>query len=187
MNSESQLIGLAKTGDLRAFQNLVELNSRKMYRAAYRILNHKEQAEDCVQEVFTKVYLKIGSFNEQSKFSTWLYSITVNTALDMLRKNAKHNQCSEQDFDQLLASEDNIPEKAVWLSNIGDITQSAIAHLSDDVRVAFLLRHYEERSIAEISHILGINPSTAKSRIFRAVARLRELLHSKVGDYETVD
>ena len=187
MNSEAELIGLAKTGDLQAFQQLVELNSRKMYHTAYRILNHKEQAEDCVQEVFMKVFLKIDGFNEESKFSTWLYSITVNAALDMLRKNAKHNQCTEHDFDQTVASEENVQERAIWLANISDVTQRAIAQLSDDVRVAFLLRHYEERSIAEISHILGINPNTVKSRIFRAVTRLRELLHAKVGDYETVD
>lgn len=187
MQPESDLIGLAKSGDLKAFEQLVVLNSRKTYGAAYRVLNHKEQAEDCVQEAFTKAYLKIGSFNEQSKFSTWVYTITVNTALDMLRKNAKHNHPGEHDFDQMSASDENVSEKAVWVGNISDVTQKAIAQLSDDVRVAFLLRHYEECSIAEIAQILNINPSTAKSRIFRAVARLRELLQAKVGDYEIVD
>lgn len=87
----------------------------------------------------------------------------------------------------MASSEENVLEKAVWISNISDLTQKAIAQLSDDVRVAFLLRHYEECSIAEICQILDINPSTAKSRIFRAVGRLRELLKPKVGDYEAVD
>ncbi|MFT5138166.1 MAG: RNA polymerase sigma-70 factor (ECF subfamily) [Arenicella sp.] len=187
MQPEYELIGLAKRGDLKAFEQLVVLNSSKVYGAAYRILNHKEQAEDCVQEAFMKAYLKIGSFNEESRFSTWAYSITVNTALDMLRKNAKHTDFSDQDLDQMTFSEESVSEKSVWISNVGEITQKAIAQLSDDVRTAFLLRHYEECSIAEISQILGINPSTAKSRIFRAVGRLRELLQLKVGDYETVD
>lgn len=187
MQPEYELIGLAKRGDLQAFEQLVVLNSSKMYRGAYRILKHKEQAEDCVQEAFMKAYLKIGSFNEESKFSTWAYSITVNTALDMLRKNTKHNHSSDHELDQMPFSEENVSEKSVWISDVGDLTQKAIAQLSDDVRTAFLLRHYEECSIAEISKILDINPSTAKSRIFRAVGRLRELLQPKVGDYETVD
>lgn len=183
----SQLVARAKTGETAAFNALVELNSGKMFAAAFRILQHKEQAEDCVQEAFIKMVTKISGFNEQSKFSTWLYSITVNTALDMLRKNAKHSHPEQTDFDQIESGEGNRSEDAVWLSDVGEATTSALNHLSDDVRVAFLLRHHQECSIAEICEILNINPSTAKSRIFRAVGRLRELLQSRVGDYETVD
>jgi RNA polymerase sigma-70 factor (ECF subfamily) len=187
MQPENELVGLAKLGDLQAFEQLVVLNSSKMYRAAYRILNQKEQAEDCVQDAFMKAFLKIESFNQESKFSTWVYSITVNTALDFLRKNAKHNNYSDHDLDQIPFSEENFSEKSVWIADVGKATNKAIAQLGDDVRAAFILRHYEECSIAEISQILDIKPSTAKSRIFRAVGRLRELLKTKVGDYEAVD
>jgi len=190
MQTEIELINLVKAGDMYAFQRLVELNSGKMFAAAYRILKHKEQAEDCVQEAFLKVHLKIDTFNQQSKFSTWLYSVTVNVALDMLRRNAKHSQCSDYDFDQLSTPESNGPEKAAWINDIGGVTEHAINQLTDDVRVAFVLRHYEERSIGEISEMLKLNPSTVKSRIFRAVQRLRKTLNSlehTVGEYETVD
>ncbi|MBL4672238.1 MAG: RNA polymerase sigma factor, partial [Arenicella sp.] len=138
-------------------------------------------------EAFLKMHLKLDTFNQQSKFSTWLYSVTVNVALDMLRKNAKHRQCSDYDFDQIASSDANAPEKAAWLSNVGSVTAKAVNLLNDDLRVAFILRHYEERSIEEISQILDLNASTVKSRIFRAVGRLRKTLQPKVGDYETVD
>jgi RNA polymerase sigma-70 factor (ECF subfamily) len=187
MKPEIELVNLAKAGDMQAFQRLVELNSGKMYGAAYRILTNKEQAEDCVQEAFLKMHLKLDTFNQQSKFSTWLYSVTVNVALDMLRKNAKHAQCSDYDFDQIASSGTNGPEKAAWLNNISRVTERAIGQLNDDLRIAFILRHYEERSIDEISQILELNSSTVKSRIFRAVGRLRKNLQAKVGDYETVD
>ena len=187
MQTEDELVTRAKTGDMTAFQALVELNSGKMYRAAYRILNHKEQAEDCVQEAFLKMHTKLHSFKHQSKFSTWLYSITVNEALDYRRRNAKHAHNCDYDLDQLPSQQTNVPEKAVWNRNIGSATEHAIGLLNDDIRAAFVLRHYEGRSINEISEILGVNANTVKSRIFRGIGRLRELLHAKVGDYEAVD
>lgn len=187
MLPENELVTLAKAGDMYAFQRLVELNSGKMYGAAYRILKSKEQAEDCVQEAFIKMHLKIATFNQQSKFSTWLYSVTVNVALDMLRKNTKHSQSGEHDFDQMPSPEIYDPEHAASMRSIGQVTERAIDQLNDDVRVAFILRHHQECSIEEITQILGLNASTVKSRIFRAVKRLRTTLKPKVGDYETLD
>lgn len=176
MQPEIELVALAKAGDMQSFQRLVELNSGKMYGAAFRILKNKEQAEDCVQEAFLKMHLKLDTFNQQSKFSTWLYSVTVNVALDMLRKGAKRPQTSDYDLDQMASSEANGPEKAAWISNINSETERAINQLNDEVRIAFLLRHYEELSIDEIAQMLDLNPSTVKSRIFRAVGRLRKIL-----------
>lgn len=187
MQPEHELVSRAKAGDKQAFEQLVELNSGKVYAAAYRILGDQQQAEDCVQEAFLKVYLKLGSFKQQSKFSTWLYSIAVNEALDFRRKNQKHTKQSDYDLDQLSSNDENNPEKAAWIGNINDAAQGALDHLSDDIRAAFVLRHYQGCSINEITEILGINANTAKSRVFRAIKRLRELLHAKVGDYETLD
>lgn len=187
MQSEYELIASAKAGDTQAFQRLVENNSGKMYAVAYRILATKELAEECVQEAFLKMYIKLHTFQQKSKLSTWLYTVTVNEALDIIRKNAKHRHSSQIDFDQLSAPGTNAPEKSAWLGNISDLTHRAVNSLNADVRVAFVLRHYEECSIKEITQILGINESTAKSRIFRGVAKLRKLLHATVGDYETVD
>lgn len=187
MINEKQLICLAKAGDLQAFQQLVELYSHKLYSSAYRILNSQELAEDCVQEVFIKIYQKITSFNEKSKFSTWLYSVTVNTAIDLQRKQAKQTLHEEYDFEQMTDCDGDTAQKAIWLGNITQLTQKALMQLNQDVRIAFLLRHHEERSIEEISQILQVNPNTVKNRIFRAVGRLREILQPKVGDYEKVD
>lgn len=187
MKNEALIISQAKSGNIQAFQQLVEFYSHRLYASAYRILGNKEHAEDCVQEVFLKVYNKISGFNEQSKFSTWLYSVTVNTAIDLQRKHAKHNYNDSDDFELLAAENSSTPEKSLWLDNVSLATQKALMQLSDEVRLAFILRHHEERSIEEISQILEINPNTVKNRIFRGVARLREILQPKVGDYETLD
>ena len=187
MQPENELVALAQSGDRRAFEQLVERNSGRIYSVAYRILNNQQTAEDCVQETFLKVYLKIDSFKLQSKFSTWIYSIGTNVALDMLRKRRKQTDSDPGDLDRFAGQDANTTEQQAMSSNLHDAVKHAINSLNDDVRVAFVLRHYQGCSIDEITQILNINASTAKSRIFRAVGRLRQLLHLKVDDYDTVD
>lgn len=184
MENEQLIINQAKSGNIQSFQKLVETYSHKLYAAAYRILGDKEHAEDCIQEVFIKIYNKIDTFDEKSKFSTWLYSVTVNTAIDHHRKQVKHSRNDSEDFETFVADNSDNPEKSVWLDSISETTQHALMQLSEEVRLAFILRHHEERSIKEISQILEVNPNTVKNRIFRAVARLREILEPRVGDYE---
>jgi len=184
MQNEKLIINQAKSGNIQSFQKLVEAYSHKLYAAAYRILGDKEHAEDCIQEVFIKIYNKIDTFNEKSKFSTWLYSVTVNTAIDLRRKQMKHHSNISEDFETFIADSSDNPEKSVWLDSISEITQRALMQLSEEVRITFILRHHEERSIEEISQILELNPNTVKNRIFRAVARLRDILQPKISDFE---
>ena len=184
MENEKLIINQAKSGNIQSFQKLVEAYSHKLYAAAYRILGDKEHAEDCIQEVFIKIYNKIDTFNEKSKFSTWLYSVTVNTAIDIQRKQIKHSRNTSEDFETFVANNTDNPEKSVWLDTISETTQRALMQLSEEVRLTFILRHHEERSIEEISQILEVNPNTVKNRVFRAVARLREILHPQVDGYE---
>ena len=147
-------------------------------------MGNKEYAQDCIQEVFIKVYNKLDNFNEKSKFSTWLYRVTVNTAIDLQRKHNKHSNDLSEDFDSYICDNAQNPEKSVWLDSINQTTQRALLQLSEEIRLAFILRHHEERTIEEISQILEINPNTVKNRIYRAVARLREILQAGAGEYE---
>ncbi|GHA03905.1 RNA polymerase sigma-H factor [Arenicella chitinivorans] len=187
MRTEHELIKCAQAGEIRAFEQLVELNSDKLFGVAYRIVQEQQAAEDCVQEAFLKAYLKLETFKLESKFSTWLYTITSNVALDMLRKRAKHPHTIELNPElqgSLSAHQfefDNTPETHAVNKNLAGLTHAALSHLSADVRAAFTLRHYEECTIEEITQILGISKSTAKSRIFRGVDRLRQLLQPKIS------
>lgn len=194
MKTDDQLVEQAKQGNMQSFQRLVAEYSRLSYTAAYRILNDQSSAEDCVQEVFVKVYQKLAEFDQRSKFSTWLYSITVNTAIDMQRKLARH-QVNRADGDEPIdfteAEIDNNPENAKWQLDLSKLTKAAISQLNEELKIAFILRHFEERSIQEISQILEINPNTVKNRIFRAVQQLRTLIAPKlaqngVENYESI-
>lgn len=197
MRTEHQLIKLAQAGDIRAFEQLVELNSDRLFGVAYRIVQDRQTAEDVVQEAFLKAYLKLNTFKLESKLSTWLYTITSNVALDMLRKHAKQLDTIELNPElqsSVVSSQsgsENTLESDAVNRNLVALTHAALSHLSADVRAAFTLRHYEQCSIEEITQILGISKSTAKSRIFRGVERLRQLLKPKIsnqaGTYETLD
>ncbi len=187
MQNEILLVQRAKSGDLPAFEQLVTLHSRRTYSAAYRILNNQAWAEDCTQEVFLKVFNKIKDFDGKSKFSTWLYSVTVFTALDLQRKQSKLQQREGGEFEDIHACDSQSPQQQLQQDKLNQVTQRALGQLSEELRVAFLLRHHEGCSIKEISEILDVNGNTIKNRIFRAISQLKNLLKSKVSDYETVD
>ncbi len=183
MQEPIQLIQQAKSGNMKAFQQIVETYSHKTYAIAYRILNDKGHAQDCAQEVFVKLYHKLGSFDQRAKFSTWHYSIVVNCAIDMQRKLARHqNSVGEEHLQHCLDHETNSPEQQHQNQSLIQSTCNALAKLSPEVRVAFVLKHFEERTIDEISQILEVNPNTVKNRIFRGVSRLKELLSSQIND-----
>ena len=181
MDHQIDLIEQAKSGCMRAFQQIVETYSHKAFAVAYRILNDKGHAEDCVQEVFIKIHKNIQTFDQRSKFTTWLYSVSVNCAIDIQRKLKKHQNNGAEGLEQLEEQVNNNPESTYSNRSLLQSTQRALSQLSEEVRVAFVLRHFEEKSIDEISHILDVNPNTVKNRIFRGVARLREIMKSQIG------
>jgi len=181
MPNELEQINRAKRGDALAFQEIVQKYSSKVYALAYRILCNKECAEDCTQDVFLKVYKKLPEYRIASSFSTWLYSVTANTAIDLQRRAAKHPP-GNSEASELLAAEKSInPENQLWQKQMGQLSAKALQQLPTEVRVAFVLRHYQGCSIEEISQIQNQNPNTVKHRIFRGVKRLRDILDSKVN------
>src|SRR5712692_2592422 len=82
-------------GDRDAYRALVERHSRAVFRLAYRMMGNEQDAEDVVQETFLKAYRSLRNFEERSTFSTWLYRITSNCALDLIRKRQRHEQKRE--------------------------------------------------------------------------------------------
>jgi len=181
MDHQTNLIEQAKSGCMRAFQEIVETYSHKSFAVAYRILNDQGHAEDCVQEVFIKIHKNLKTFDRRSKFTTWLYSVSANCAIDMQRKLNRHRNGDDEGLDQLPEQINNDPEKLYKHQNLLKSTQRALSQLSEEVRVAFVLRHFEDKSIEEISQILSVNPNTVKNRIFRGVGRLREIMKPHIG------
>ena len=171
------VLARARQGDGEAFRALVEQHSRSVFRLAYRMTGNEQDAEDVVQESFLRAYRQLGRFESRANFGTWLYRITANCAVDLMRsKQARHDQSRAEPLDeasdQTTASGPD-PERMAGSAEIQQRVAQALEALSPLERAAFTLRHYEGRSIDEISRALGLGTSAAKHSVFRAVKKLR--------------
>lgn len=177
----------ARRGDAEAFRELVESYSPKLFRLAYRITGDEPSAEDAVQETFLRAYRSLGRFDSRSQFGTWLHRIAVNTALELVRKQQRHRSRHEEMpavGDDPLPSSDPGPDRLSLSFEVERAVRSALAGLSPMERTAFILRHFEGRSIAEICDQLGLGVSAGKQAVFRAVKKLRVVLEPLVQKQE---
>jgi RNA polymerase sigma-70 factor (ECF subfamily) len=181
--NDAAAVARARAGDREAFRVLVERHSRNVFRLAFRVTRSEEDAEDVVQETFLKAYRNLPRFSGQSRFSTWIHSIATNCAIDQLRRRASRQaetRSVEADT-SLAAAPDATPERAYFGSEIGRRVARSLERLSVMERTAFVLRHFEGRTIAEIGRALGVRSGAAKNCVFRAVAKLREDLAPIAG------
>ena len=178
MDDEITQIERARQGDPDAFRQLVEAHSAELFRLAYRLLGETEAADDVVQEAFLKAYRSLPRFDGRSRFGTWLHRITVNCAMDHLRRRRREAERHSPDaMEELLERRESSspgPDRVVWSGQVERQMARSLDRLSPLERTAFLLRHFEERSIGEISLVLGSGASATKHAIFRAVKKLRQ-------------
>src|SRR4051812_7318748 len=178
-HTDAAAVALARDGDSEAFRALVERHSRAVYRLAHRMTGSPQDAEDVVQEAFLRAYRQLGRFESRANFGTWLYRIVSNCSVDLMRsKQARHDQVRGDSLDadgavELPAADVPGPERMAESAEIDRRVQDALQELSPLERAAFTLRHYEGRSIEEISATLGLGTSAAKHSVFRAVKKLR--------------
>lgn len=183
LSEEVALVHAAKQGDTAAFEQLVERNTKKIFRVAMHILGSREDAEEAVQDAFVKAFQRLREFEERARFSTWLTRIAVNEALGRLRAVRRAATVSMDDepeeshpLRESLADWRPNPEEHYGIVELRDILKKALASLSDACRVIFLLRDVEGLSIAETAEMLNVSIPTVKARLFRARLRLRERL-----------
>jgi len=184
------VLARARQGDGDAFRALVERHSRSVFRLAYRMTGNEQDAEDVVQDSFLRAYRQLGRFESRANFGTWLYRITANCAVDLMRaKQARHDQSRRESLDEaeaLPAADLPGPERLAQSAEIRQRVEEALGLLSPLERAAFTLRHYEGRSIDEIGRTLGLGTSAAKHSVFRAVRKLRASLGSLTTDVRRV-
>jgi RNA polymerase sigma-70 factor (ECF subfamily) len=168
-------VARAAAGDEDAFRVLVERHSRSVFRLAYRMTGSAEDAEEVVQDTFVRAYRRLARFEARSNFSTWLYRIGFNCAIDHLRSRRMREMPQKQEDLDRLAPPAGGPsgEDLVYAGQIGARVQDALNALSEQERAAFLMRHYHGCSIDEICGALGLKTNAAKHSIFRAVKKMR--------------
>lgn len=147
-----------------------------MYRLALRMCGGDAAlAEDAAQEAFLAAWRGLPRFRGDSRFSTWLYRLTTNAAIDCLRREKRHRGTDDLDGVDLPDGGDT-PQETAERSETRNAVRAALCQLTDEHREVLLLRYMQELDYGEIARALRISEGTVKSRINRAKARLKELL-----------
>jgi len=162
-------------GDVRAQYQLYSLYSRAMFNVCYRMTNHREEAEDMLQESFSYAFGKLGSFRFESSFGAWLKRIVVNTCINHLKKRKVDLVYTEPHNDPAPA-DDFVDYEEIRFEV--DSVMKAMERLPEGYRVVFSLYLLEGYDHKEISEIMGISESTSKSQFLRAKQKIKEILMS---------
>jgi RNA polymerase sigma-70 factor (ECF subfamily) len=181
---EPAMIASVLGGETHLFHELIRPYERSVYMMALSFLKNEEEAEDAAQEAFLKAYRKLSSFRGESKFGTWMISITLNEARSRLRRMKTMpmdslDEPSEEDghvSPALLRDWREIPSESLERREMRQVLQDAIESLPLMYREIFLLRDVEELSIAEAAEALQITVASVKVRLHRARMMLQKTL-----------
>jgi RNA polymerase sigma-70 factor (ECF subfamily) len=180
-----QLVEEALGGNQLSFQLLIERYQERIFGLARHYTKSAVEVEDIVQDTFLKAYRRLESFQRQSSFSTWLYRIAVNTALDFLKRMGRSPVQAVEDPELSAApvraqagSGVSIagPDARLRREEIGRITTEVLDELPEIFRTVLVLREFEDLSYQQMADVLGVSIGTVESRLFRARARFKEAM-----------
>jgi RNA polymerase sigma-70 factor (ECF subfamily) len=192
--TDDQLVERAQHGDLPAFEMLVERHEDRLYRLAVRLLRNDDDAREVLQEAFLSAWQKLGDFAGRAQFGSWIYRVTLNTALMLLRSRRRRPTVSAEDvpegaLDEALAigrdqgTSDWIrrPDEQLQSGELKQYIQEALGKLPEILRVVFVLRDVEDLSTEETADALGITVQAVKTRLHRARLALRVAISDYFG------
>jgi RNA polymerase sigma-70 factor (ECF subfamily) len=178
-SEEAALVRRVQARDQMAFREIVERYQAKVFSIIYGILRNHNDAEDIAQQVFSKIYFSIKSFDFRSSLLTWIYKITVNECYDYLRKKrvrklVYESDFSEEDAQRMQNSETATAQAPAVDTQLArkDLVLKLLAKLSAEDRSLLLLKEVEGHSVEELSQMTGMNENTIKVKLFRARQKL---------------
>jgi RNA polymerase sigma factor (sigma-70 family) len=179
------LIRQALAGDQKSFHKLRLKYYASIFKLINRMIRSREEVEDLTQEAFIKAFTSLASFNEEYSFSTWLYKIATNNAIDHVRKKKlqtfsinKPIESEESDYSFELPDTDPEPDQELISAQRKKLLNDAMDSLPAKYRQVILMRHVDEKEYQEIAKTLKLPLGTVKAHIFRA----RELLYKQLRD-----
>jgi RNA polymerase sigma-70 factor (ECF subfamily) len=182
---DTRLANMARNGDRGAFAQLVDIYKDKIYHLAYRMMGNAQEAEDVVQETFLRVYTNLDRYDEQQKFSTWMYRIATNLCIDRLRKrrstyslDAEMQNGEGNDWYSLMPSNEDTPENQLILSETQSQIKESIESLPEKYKSILILRYFHDLSLQEISEIVNMPVTTIKTRLHRGREYLKKKLET---------
>ena len=174
----------AKQGDKGAFTELVNRYAQRVFRVARHITKNDQDAEDVLQDTFLKAYSRLGQFEGNAKFYTWIVRVAVNEALMRMRRGKnrvtvsldQELETSDGAIQRELPAETESPEESLSRTELRDSLTQAIDSLSETYRPVFVLRDVEGLSTEETAEMLNLSLPAVKSRLLRARLQLRQKL-----------
>jgi RNA polymerase sigma-70 factor (ECF subfamily) len=184
---DREVVELAKAGKEAAYRELLRRYERPVFSLIFRMVRHRELAEDLAQETFVKVLNALDSYRPEYKFSSWIFKIANNAAIDQLRRReldtlsldgAPDARTADEIEATALQASDRAesPLEELESRETGTAIERAVARLRPEYRTCILLRHVEGRSYEEIAEVMDLPLGTVKTYIHRARLELREYL-----------
>lgn len=185
---EFDIVERAQAGNAEAFNEIVQAYRRRIFGTVSRLIGRPEDVEDVAQEVFIRLYYSLDQLRSPEVFEPWLYRLTVNAALDYLRKRRKRRQesrvadLSEQQVmmaDAAAGSKIEVDEKEK--ARIRELVDSLLSGVSEEDRLLLTLKEVEGLSLKELEKIYRVNENALKVRLFRARQRVLRAYAAKRG------
>ncbi|WP_318616103.1 RNA polymerase sigma factor SigW [Sporosarcina sp. YIM B06819] len=168
-------------GHQDAFEEIVTLFQHRLYQVCYRMLGNAQEAEDIAQEAFVRAYTNIHTYDQNRKFSTWLFRIATNLCIDRIRKKKPDYYLDAEvpgteglNMYSQIASPGELPEEQVEKMEMQERIHYEIGRLPDKYRSVIILRYIEELPLQEIGDILNLPLGTVKTRVHRGREALRK-------------
>lgn len=184
-DTDLKLVQKAKVGDRTAFGKLVKKYQNKVLYLAFDLLGNYIDAQDVAQNVFLQAFQNIAFFRDESSFSTWIYKITTNAAIDFQRSKKRRRSIfieppgddeGQNVFIENIEDTDLSVDKKIENKDLQRLISQVVEELSPQQRAAFVLKYFHDQSTDEIAEIISCDPVTVRGHILRATLKLRKKL-----------
>lgn len=172
--ADEAALGRISGGDTEAYSELVRRYQDKVYSIACGFVGPGDDALDLTQDVFVKAYAELRRFRGRAAFYTWLYRIAINTCIDRVRRAGRERWVAIDEVDPACAPEIDDPARVLEMKELTQAVQRAIAQLSPKLRAVMVLHDVVGLEMDEVVRLVGCRPATARTRLFRARAQVRD-------------
>lgn len=166
--TDSELISrFRETGNSAYYGLLYKRYSARVFSKCLTMLQDYGKAEDATQDIFTKVFLNLSKFNEKSRFSTWLYSVTYNYCIDIIRRAKKQKNLFSDEMERAPDMVEEVKDETLLSMEVGRL-KNVLENLPDSDRMILLMKYQDEFQIKEIAEMIEKSESAVKMKIMRA-------------------
>lgn len=183
-NQINSIIEQVKEGNKTAFRNLVEHYQKYAFNLAFRVVYNEEDAKDVVQESFIKIWKNIKRFNSGMPFTTWMYKIVMNTAIDKQKSLKRNEWVDEFELLNTLATiERDGPDARLENEQLGKVIEKIVGELPEKQRIVFILRDLQDMNSGEVEAITDLSETAVKANLYHARQVVRKKLET-IREYE---